>query len=283
MKLSATEQESIIALLTRIYGDIYAIELEFQLLAGDHDFRPRIDYFHDAVRAFSARDAGQPEPGERLSVELLAYDVSCLRYIQSMPLAPFRPHGVVLSPHSDMVKVDPALTVKPKRPDRALREHIAELYQSYAVLFSALLKPMADRDYKERIGDLNTEVQDINTLIQQLQGVNSGKTSVNTLVAAIQQLDEDELRHLLSTFVQQQKYNKKEDVRKLTQFLKGYSIKKDGDIDAIETAHMNYALAQLGIFEGSRDMLKKMAGQGLNLVGKFVDASMAETRRQVGR
>ncbi len=46
MKLSPAEQESIIALLTRIYTDIRDIEEEFQLLAGGSDFRPRIEYFH---------------------------------------------------------------------------------------------------------------------------------------------------------------------------------------------------------------------------------------------
>ena len=46
---------------------------------------------------------------------------------------------------------------------------------------------------------------------------------------------------------------------------------------------MNYALAQLGIFEGSKDLLKKMASQGMNLVGKFVENAMAESRKDIGR
>ncbi len=59
MKLSAAEQESIVQLLTRIYSDIRDIEEEFELLVGDNDFRPRIEYFHDAVRAFSAQDTNE--------------------------------------------------------------------------------------------------------------------------------------------------------------------------------------------------------------------------------
>lgn len=30
-------------------------------------------------------------------------------------------------------------------------------------------------------------------------------------------------------------------------------------------------------------MVKKLAGQGMNLVGKFVEASIAETKREMGR
>src|SRR5690606_15911414 len=93
MKLSPAEQDSLIQLLTRIYLDIVAVETEFKLMTGEGDFRPRIEYFHDAVRAFSSQDPAHMQPGGRLSVELLAYDVSCLRFLASMPLAPFKPHS----------------------------------------------------------------------------------------------------------------------------------------------------------------------------------------------
>ena len=60
-----TDQESIAQLLTRIYRDIFAIEEEFELLVGVDDFRPRIDYFHDAIRAFTSQDAAALRPGGR--------------------------------------------------------------------------------------------------------------------------------------------------------------------------------------------------------------------------
>ena len=40
-KLSSAETESIVALLTRIYTDLHAIEEQYQLLVGGDDFRPR--------------------------------------------------------------------------------------------------------------------------------------------------------------------------------------------------------------------------------------------------
>ena len=278
-----SQQDSIVKLLARIYMDICAIEEEFTLFVGDHDFRPRIEYFHDAVRAFTSQDAKHREPGGRLSIELLSYDVSCLRYLASMPLSPFKPHGEILSPHSDMVAVKQGLTVKPKRPDRATKDRLGELYQTYATLFAALLKSTADRDYKTRVDDINQDVAEIKDLIQQLEGLGQGKDSIHQLAAAAQHLSENELRQLMTAFLEQQKHRKKDDVKKLVQFLKTHAAGKDKLIAAIESAHMNYALAQLAIFEESKELLKKMAAQGMNLVGKFVADAVAKTQREMGR
>jgi hypothetical protein len=283
MKLSPAEQESIIALLTRMYTDIREIEEEFGLLAGDNDFRPRIEYFHDAVRAFSAQDPKKPRSEPRLSVELLAYDVSCLRYIQSMPLAPFKPHGELLSPEVGMVAVEQGLVARQRRPDRAMRERISELYQHYAALFAALLKPLADRDYKDRSAALNHDIEHINSILQHIEALSRGKTDANGLVAVINHLEEDALREALLAFLQQQKHKKKENLKKMMQFLKQQAEARDRQIAAIEAAHMNYALSQLAIFEDSKDMLKKMAAAGMNLVGRFVEAAMADARREMGR
>lgn len=283
MKLSASEQESLTALLTRIYLDIRDIEEQFQLLAGEADFRPRIEHFHDAVRAFTGKDPRETERGGRLAVERLAYDVSCLRYIQSAPLAPFKPQGANLSPNTSIVKAEQGLVLKTPRADRATRERLSELYQHYGVLFAALLKPFADADYHERVSDLNEDVREINAITQQLDAIMKKKGNAEQLVAAVHNLEDDEMRVLLMQFVQQQRYRKKDDVKKLVQLLKAESGKKDKRIAGIETAHMNYVTTQLSIFEDSKDMLKKMAERGMNLVGKFVEASLAESRREMGR
>jgi len=284
MKLSPAEQDAMIALLTRIYTDIFEIETEFQLLAGDNDYRPRIEHFHDAVRAFSSREPEHTQAGGRLCIEFLAYDLGCLRYLHSMPLASFKPHGAIYSPSLEPVAVrDRDVMMKTPRPTRAVKERICELYQNYSVLFAALLKPMADRDYLDRVDELNQDVKDVHALITQLEGLLSGKGSMEKVVNAIQHLEEEGLRYELMQFMQAQKYKKKDNVATLMVFLKEHVVGKDKEIAAIDAAHMNYALAQLGIFEGSKDLLKKMAAQGLNLVGKFVENAMAESRRDLGR
>lgn len=284
MKLSPTEQDALTGMLTRIYTELHGIETEYRLLAGENDFRPRIEYFHDAVRAYSSQAQEHLQAGGRLSIELLAYDLSCLRYLITMPLASFKTHGTVSSPSVSPVAVrDRDLMVKTPRPSRQLKEQICELYQHYAVLFAALLKPIADRDYLDRMDEMNQDVKDLHALLSQLAALEAGKGSVEKVMAAIQHLEEEGLRHELVSFMQAQKYKKKDNLAKLMAFLKGHVVDKDKAIAGVDAAHMNYVLAQLGIFEGSRDLLKKLAQQGMNLVGKFVENAMAESRKDLGR
>jgi len=283
MKLSDREQEQIIGLLTRLYDEIGAIEGEYTLFIGEGDFRPRIEYFHDAIRAYSSQNASAREQGGRLTVEWLAYDIQCLRYLQSMPLSPFTPKGGVQSPGADLVNLDHNLVAKPKRPDRTTKERLVELYQHYAVLFAALLKPLADFDYHERIDELNNDVKDINAIIQQFEGLMAGKKNINSIAQLAQHLEDDQLRGEIIAFLQKQGAKTTENTKKMIGYLKTHTRKKDKSIRKIEDAHLNYALSQLAVFEASRDLLKKMAGQGMNLVGKFVENSIAETRRDMGR
>lgn len=158
MKLSAQEKQGIIDVLTRIYEEIRGLELTHNLLFGGGDFRPRIDYFHDAVRAFSA---GRPEdyaPGGRLCIEMLAYDVSALRYLASHPLSPVSRAGQPGAAGGELIDPKPG-ALSSGKPPRETKDKLSELYQHYGVLFAALLKPQADRDFKERTDRLNEMVE----------------------------------------------------------------------------------------------------------------------------
>lgn len=283
MKTSPAEQEAIVKMLTRIYIDIRDIEEEFQLLVGDHDFRPRIEYFHDAIRAFTAQDPKHPVTGGRLSVELLAYDLSCLRYLESMPLASFKPHGAMLSPQTAMAAVKPGLVAKKAKPDSTVRGRISELYRHYAVLFAALLKPFADRDYRDRTEEMNEQVEALHALMQQMEALGQGKGSQAQAATTIQHLGEEGLRHEMLKFMHNQQFKKKDALAKLTKFLKDHAAKTDKELAAVDAAHLNYAMSQLAVYEGARDMLKNLAGQGMNLVGQFVENAMKQTQREMGR
>ncbi|MCE2927129.1 MAG: hypothetical protein LW823_05760 [Rickettsiales bacterium] len=278
MKLSPKEQEQLVSLMTRLYEEIRAIESDYALVIGEGDFRPRIDYFHDAVQALFSGDSKHLENGGRLGVEFLSYDVQCLRYILSMPLSPFKAKGGMDSPHSELVALDHQLVATPKRPDRKTKERLVELYQNYSVLFAALLKPQADADTHERTGDLDQDVRELSAIIQQCE---KGNSSAITNLA--NHLEDERLRAELIAFIQNGGMKKPELIKKLIAGLKNKSKAKDKQRAKLEQAHMDYSLTQLALFENSRDMLKKMATQGMNLVGNFVEASISQTRREMGR
>lgn len=275
MKRSTSEQESIVGLLARIQADIGQIETEYGLLVGEGDYRPRIEYFHDAVRAFTAGDTGN----KRLSVEWLAYDLNALRYIHAMPLSPLSKHQNPLSPGSGLIVTDPkGLAVHPKKPDRDTRQRLVDLYQHYALLFAALLKIAADKDYQARTDALNQDVRDIHTLIEQFD---HGK--LDAAINTIHHLEDPKLRQELLSFLHQQKQKKREELQKLLSGLKKTAKDKDKEADSVEKAHLDYGRAQLAIYEGAKDILKKMAKSGMNLAGRFVESAMAETQREMGR
>ena len=284
MKLSPSDQESLITLLGRLHREIGEIEAEFALVIGKGDFRPRIDYFHDAVQAFFTEDTKALANGGRLSVEFLAYDLRCLRYIESMPLAPFIAGGGAQSASFDMLSLgDGSLAAKPKRPNRAVRERLVDLYRHYGVLYAALLKPCADQDYEEQSENLVHDSKDLTSILVQLEALTHGKGSKATTIEAINHVEDEQLRQELTAFFQQAGSNKQEALRKMINYLKNHRKKKEATLKTIETAHTDYAMNQLAIYESSRELLKKMATQGMNLVGKFVEASIAKTRREMGR
>ncbi|NBX03053.1 MAG: hypothetical protein EBR02_03100 [Alphaproteobacteria bacterium] len=274
------EQDTIVSIISKIYDEIFDIEQEYKLLMGDGDFRPRIDYFHDAIRAFVSGTAG-----ERLSVEHLAYDIEGLRYLQATPLGVLRPHSTAGSPAVEVINVGfgQELAAAPKRLDRTGRSRLSELYQHYAVLFSALMKAGADEDFIARTEDLNQDVKEMNAIIAQIAALASGKGSVETAAALAGQVEDANLHKLIIAFLQQKRYTRSEDVHKLTEAIKREIYDKDKRIKGIDQAHMRYAMAQLAVYEASKDVLKSMAQKGMNLVGKFVEASVAQTRQDRSR
>lgn len=274
MKLSAHEQEQLVQLLTRVYFDIAAIETEFQLLISDADFRPRIEYFHDTVRIFTAGNVAQ------VTVAQLAYDLSALRYIYALPLSPFQPHAGVKSPSKEVLAKKPGeLSEKPKRPDRTTKERLSELYQYYAILFSALFKPAADNDCKDRCEQYHQDIQNVQALLAQVEAT----AKVESLLDTANHIEDEILRAQLQHFLHGGGMKKPDEVKKLKAQLAGEVKKKKKNIGILEKAHADYGLAQLGIYENGRDIVKKMAAQGMNLAGQFVESAMAETRREMGR
>jgi len=277
MKNNSPDQEALVSFLLRIYSDLLEIEGKFGLIVGLGDMRPRIDYFHDAVRAFTSGDYKIQQ--NRLSVELLAYDLRCLRYIQQMPLAPFKQGGENLSPQQGVITVGDAMLATNNRPDRETKERLVELYKNYTVMFAALLKPAADHDYASRIEDANAQARDIFAVTNQLET----KPDMNLLANMAQAVESDELRIILSTFLHQQKHKNKDEINKLLANLKIVVANKDKEIKAIDKAHLDFVMTQLAIFEDSKDLLKKMATQGMNVVGKFVENAIADSKHQMGR
>ena len=274
MKFSAKDQETLVQILARFYQEIHTIESEYALLIGRGDLRPRIEFFHDAVRALT-----QPQHhatgADRLSVERLAYDVQMLRYLSDKPLASFPGAAHTGPTQQQLVPTSPGLVPVARKPDREIREQLGELYRQYGVLFSALLKPAADRDYLDRSEALAEDASEIKQLTEALtQGGNEAETLV-------QHLNDTALQRELLAFLKKSKGKRSAALSGVLAKLKREIQDKTQSLQAVDKAHHTYATSQLGIYENAKDTLKKMAAHGMNLVGAFVEASIRN--QQQGR
>lgn len=268
MSLPNAELKGVVDILTRLSLDIRALEEPLGLIFGGGDFRPRIEYFHDAVRAFTAQSPADSEAGGRLCVERLAYDVKALRYLQAMPLASLTKDGKQLSPGTALVAGSGG---GKSAKDRAAKQQLGELYQQYAVLFAALFKPAADTNYQDRLDEKNDLVEQLSSLMQFLDG---NEQAAQNLIA---HLEDPKLRAELLEMLRKGK------TREAAARLK-FAIKEtDKDIKDLSNAHLDYASAQLALFEEGRDMVKKLAARGMNLAGRFVENAMAQASRDKSR
>lgn len=269
MKFSEHDLSGIVEIMHRLYLEILGIEEPFGLVFGNGDFRPRVEHFHDAVRALTANPAEAVATHSRLSVELLAYDLSCLRYIQALPLASFNANDRPVSPHQGILNNAMVPRSPPPKPDQLVKTRLAELYQQYGVLFAALFKPHADTNFHQRTDALNEEVKQLSDILRALEG---GATE-RQMHDAIAHLDNPELRQLVFNLLH------KKNKREVIPVIKDASKKADATIATLDKAHLNYVSAQLGIYEEGKDIVKKLASKGMNLAGRFVESAMAAASR----
>lgn len=272
MRASQQEQQALIGLLTKLYHEIRSVEAEWNILGREGDMRSRIEYYHDAIRALTSGSADIYAKGQRLSVEYLAYDVQMLRHIEANPLVGTRAAtGQQMSPGT-------ALVVKGKaspdaRPGRDVRNRLAELYKGYTVFFVALLCETADRNHQSRTEDLNNEVTDLAAVDRLMVEYMNGKPVERDLLSMLDQVTDDKIREQINAMIHAKK---KQELDKGRGSLRAGIKARDQEIAAIEKAHFTYVTSQLSVYENAKDTVKKLAGQGMNLAGNFVQGAMSE-------
>ena len=280
MKANKAEQQALVTLLNRIYGEIRAIEEQWDIRVSESDFRPRIEYFHDAIRALTAGGGHGYEKSGRLSVEFLAYDIGMLRHIQERPMA--KPRGAKLAHPPGSVTLPATAASFTVKGDSSVRYELSDRYKSYSVLFVALLSDTADRNYQNRLNECNSEVEELARLEKKVrQAANNKDVTIDLQALAEEHLDEPDLIRRLLAGAGKAKLKASEALRAGKEIMAA----NDRQIKTIEKAHFTYATSQLAIYEGARDVVKKMATSGMNIVGDFVQNAVSEAARggKVGR
>lgn len=168
MGFDGHEQAAIIELMHGKYSQLLPIETEWGIRLHEGDWRPRIEHFHDAVRALTSGEADLYAKQSRLSVEHLAYDLGQLRQIQSKPVGLIN-RATEKSAGSALVKQGAGHASVPKTPPQAVRGQLVSLYRDYMVFFAALFAQVADINYQSRMETMDNSVADL-ALIEQVMG-----------------------------------------------------------------------------------------------------------------
>lgn len=274
--MTTTTDTQLIRHLSEEYGHILALEQALGLKMSNEDQRPRIDYFHDALRALTNHELPQDWRTQRLCLEWLAYDAGAIRYLEQQPLSDLNPRHANYSPHLDVLVKSVQEMVESReatREDiRALKHH----YLRYGVMFVALFKPFADRDYLERVEEMDVQVTHINTVISELEKLGQGGGSKAAVTQAAQHTGRAEVVQLIAELFKRKGYKVPEYLEKALVILRYLLDQADRNIRTLESAHLNYASAQLGLVEIGKPIVKELRSQGIQLAGEHTEQALGQ-------
>lgn len=279
MTIGSKEQEAILNLMHGKYERILVIEAEWGIRYAEGDMRPRIEHFHDAVRAYTS-GVDIYAKHSRLSVEHLAYDLAILRQIQERPVGNIN-RATDKSTSQALMKYTGGAPAS-KLPPQGTRTELAQHYRDYTVFFAALFAEVADRNFKSRQEEGEQQLADIGLVEHILEQLSNGQMDVATAQAEMNHVEMDDLRERIQALLATKKLNareKHEALHMLGQVEKGL---KD-DQKRIDQAHTSYVTGQLAVYEDAKDIVKKLAGAGLNLAGKFLQNAMQSAGKGQGK
>jgi hypothetical protein len=275
MPFEPSEQAAIIELMHGKYGQLLGIEAEWGIRLHEGDWRPRVEHFHDAVRALTSGSADMYAKASRLSVENLAYDLGQLRQIQSKPIGLIN-KVTEKSASTEIVKKSDAGASVPRMPPQPVRAQLISLYRDYMVFFAALFAQVADINYQSRMETMDNSVADL-AMIESVMGqLIAGKITAAQAMEQLMHVERDDLRERIQAMLARKALTareKQEALALIGQIEKGLAAEQK----KLEQSHMHYATGQLAVYEEAKDTIKRMQQQGLNLAGKFVANAMAQS------
>ena len=268
MAFDGAEQAAIIELMHGKYSQLLALETEWGIRLHEGDWRPRVEHFHDAVRALTSGEADIYAKNSRLSVENLAYDLGQLRQIQSKPVGLIN-KVTEKSASTSLVKQSEAGAAVPRIPTQAVRGQLVSLYRDYMVFFAALFAQVADLNYQSRMETMDNSVADLALIEQVMNKLIAGKMTNAEAMHELMHVERDDLRERISAMLARKGLSareKQEALALMAQIEKGLAAEQK----KLEQSHLQYATGQLAVYEEAKETIKRMQQQGLNLAGKFV-------------
>lgn len=257
-------------MLNNKYFELRDIEQKYNIFGLQGDFRPRIDYYHDAVRAYNDASDDGLSKNSRLSAERLADDVEMLRQITARPL--------IVGRIQESLSTSDALTINQTqagelRPDASTKRQLTNLYRDYTVFFVALMIDKAEDNIQSRNEENDIIVQDCYRLEQALAGLQNGTMNIESVISAANMLEHDGLRLKIINMLSKSTPNSSEingAINTLQDVRRGLATERK----TLDAAGMRFASSQLMVYEGAKDIVKNLMQNGINIAGKHTESAM---------
>jgi len=213
---------------------------------------------------------------------MLAYDIDMLRYIQADPIPKARPHK--LSALTDVAENALPRVRNDKtgiKPDAGVKYRLTDQYKNYSVIFAALLSEPAERNYMSRINECNAELDDLAAFIKSVVATAEGRHTADIDIEALAdaRIQTADAMNKIVAALHGGKLKKRMNAAEAERRLKEMLQIAGKEAKTIEKAHFTYATGQLAIYESARDVIKKMALKGFNIVGDFVQNAVRDALR----
>lgn len=275
MVMGSSSKDAVIPLLAEYYQRIAAIETDVGLWVSGSDYRPRIDRFQDAVRAYTKGESPHLING-RLSIEQLAWDIDMLRRIQAKPLIAM-PGSHRQSPSTDLMVKNPNAVNDPgnlRMQAKQFRIELSDLYKNYAVMFTALLAETADMNFASRMEDKDLQVEALAELRATLTTKN-----VNLQQSAAAQIYDPDIREQINALLPKGTL----DHAKANASINGAMNYIDQQQQQMNKAHIGWLSGQNQMYQQGKEVVQKLMNHGMNLAGKFLQEAMQRGGTGQGR
>lgn len=119
-------------------------------------------------------------------------------------------------------------------------------------------------------------VTDISVIEQVLEQLANGQIDKRQAMTMLEQVESDTLRQSTLQAVAGQTIRHAEQER-MTAQLRHYENQLENEKQQADKAHLSYVTSQLAVYEEARDTVKRLAAQGMNLAGKFVENAINQS------
>ena len=284
---SNNKRDALITIMNGWYAKICEIEAEHNIIVGGNDLRPRIEYFHDAVRLLTSNPNAVYESSGRLTVEYLAYDLSCLRYIQTRPRSRLKQAqemdasadaALLSAPGANSQVATLSDSIPLPVISQGLRAEISERYKNYTILYAALFAEQTDINFKARITEFDMEVGELAQIENLMKLLDAGKVSEKQVEDALENVRNSKLKKELKEMLAERKEKRKWKFYDGIFRIQQQMMRIDEEIGVMEKSHVSFLAGQMTLYHDAKGLVKQMSEQGLNLAGQYLDAAMQNTQ-----